>query len=206
MITYTSPPSKSFLKKPLWIPSLQTNEYWWISSTQEHMSYNLSKQLHGSGAKQCDSWILITLQKPSDQRISLTCKRKAGIGFGNPFSCAAPCWPESAASKTLKVEVHKYSSKMIWRRYLKAWLDPALRPQIMKIETELENYAMTAAYNAVVCTISSVQQVNSAKHLQKSNCSGDMMLTSRWASKSRSPLNSAGQTSHLLENRWISDK
>ena len=206
MITYTSPPSKSFLKKPLWIPSLQTNEYWWISSTQEHMSYNLSKQLHGSGAKRCDSWIPITLNKSSDQRISLTCKRKAGIGFGNLIFMCSPCWPSSAASKTLKVEVHKHSSKMIWRGYLKAWLDPALHPQIMKIETELENYAMTAAYNAVVCTISSVQQVNSAKHLQKSNCSGDMMLTSRWASKSRSPLNSAGQTSHLLENRWISDK
>ena len=43
------PTIKNFLKKPLWISSLQTNKFGYISASQAQSSCKLSKQLHGLG-------------------------------------------------------------------------------------------------------------------------------------------------------------
>ena len=52
MIICTNHPTiKNYLKKPLWICLLLTNQFGQISAAQVHTSDNLSKQLQGLGAE-----------------------------------------------------------------------------------------------------------------------------------------------------------
>ena len=63
----------------------------------------------------------------------LTGKDQLGLASCVSFSCATPSWPDSEASRTIKVEVLVHCSNKIWLETL-AWLDPVLHTQIVKFE------------------------------------------------------------------------